>query len=113
MKSPLETQLSDDLNRIVADQPFMPDIEAIERRGRRLHRRSMAVRGVAGLGATAGITAVALAVSTAQPGPAQPGLAQPHRMAAAPAPSVTAIQTRTIAAVSTACLLYTSPSPRD
>jgi hypothetical protein len=32
MKSPLETQLSDDLNRIVADQPFMPDIEAIGRR---------------------------------------------------------------------------------
>jgi hypothetical protein len=102
MKSPLETQLSDDLSRIVADQPFMPDIEAIGRRGRRLHRRSMAVRGVAGLGAAAGITAIALAVSTAQPGPVQPGPAQPHRLAAAPAPSVTAIQARTIAAVSTA-----------
>jgi hypothetical protein len=112
MKSSLETQLSDDLSRIVADQPFMPDIEAIGRRGRRLHRRSMAVRGVAGLGTAAGITAIALAVSTAQPGPAQagpaqpgpaqPGTAQPRRMAAAPAPSVTAIQARTIAAVSTA-----------
>ncbi len=102
MKSPLETQLSDDLNRIVADQPFMPDIEAIGRRGRRLHRRAAAIRGVAGLGAAAGITAIALAVSTAQPGPAQPGPAQPRRMAAAPAPSVTAIQARTIAAVSTA-----------
>jgi hypothetical protein len=97
MKSPLETQLSDDLSRIVADQPFMPDIEAIGRRGRRLHRRSMAVRGVAGLGAAAGITAVALALSTSQPGPAQP-----HHMVAPPAPSVTAIQARTIAAVSTA-----------
>jgi hypothetical protein len=82
MKTQPETQLSDDLQQIVASQPFAPDVAAIERRGRQLRRRSVAARGAAGLGVAAGITAVALAVSTAQPGAARPGRAQAPSVAA-------------------------------
>jgi hypothetical protein len=49
MKSPEETQLSDDLHRIVGRPPFALDIEAIERSGRRQRRRGLAVRGLAGV----------------------------------------------------------------
>jgi hypothetical protein len=49
MKSPEETQLSDDLHRIVGRRPFALDIEAIERSGRRQRRRGLAVRGLAGV----------------------------------------------------------------
>jgi hypothetical protein len=44
-----ETQLSDDLSRIVAGQPFAPNVEAIERKGQQKRRRGLAVRGLAGL----------------------------------------------------------------
>jgi hypothetical protein len=49
MNSQGEIQLSDDLRHIVAGQPFAPDVEAIERRGRRRRQRSIAIRGLAGL----------------------------------------------------------------
>jgi hypothetical protein len=48
MNSPEETQLSDDLRRIVAGQPLTLNVEAIERRGRSRRRRGLAVRGLAG-----------------------------------------------------------------
>ena len=50
MKTEEEIQLSADLRTIVADQPFAPDIAAIERHGRRRVRRGFALRGLAGLG---------------------------------------------------------------
>jgi hypothetical protein len=49
MKSPEETQLSDDLHRIVDGPPVTLDIEAIERSGQRQRRRRLAVRGLAGV----------------------------------------------------------------
>ena len=49
MKSPEETQLSNDLHRMVDGPPIALDIEAIERSGRRQRRRSLAVRGLAGV----------------------------------------------------------------
>jgi len=49
MKSPEETQLSDDLHRIVDGPPSTLDIDAIERSGQRQRRRSLAVRGLAGV----------------------------------------------------------------
>jgi hypothetical protein len=63
MKSPEETQLRDDLHRIVGRRPLDLDIEAIERSGRRQRRRSLAVRGLAGVAvlavaAVGGLTAV-------------------------------------------------------
>jgi hypothetical protein len=49
MNSQDETQLSDDLRHIVDDQPFAPNIEAIEHRGQLKRRRGLAARGLAGL----------------------------------------------------------------
>ena len=49
MKSPEETELSDDLHRMVGRRPFDLDLEAIERSGRRQRRRGLAVRGLAGV----------------------------------------------------------------
>jgi hypothetical protein len=49
MNSPEETQLSDDLHRIVDGAPSTLDIDAIERSGQRRRRRSLAVRGLAGV----------------------------------------------------------------
>jgi hypothetical protein len=57
MSSPEEIQLADDLRHLVAGQPFAPDIEAIERRGRRQRRRGLAIRGLAG------VTVLGLAVA--------------------------------------------------
>jgi hypothetical protein len=50
MKTEEEIQLSADLRTIVADQPFAPDVAAIERSGRRRVRRGLALRSMAGLG---------------------------------------------------------------
>ena len=63
MNSQDELQLSDDLRHLVADPPFVPDIEAIERRGRRQRRRGLAVRGLAGL-SVAGVAVAGVAVGT-------------------------------------------------
>jgi hypothetical protein len=64
MKSPEETQLSDDLHRIVGRRPFALDIEAIERSGRRQRRRSLAVRGLAGVAVLAVAVVGSLAAAT-------------------------------------------------
>jgi hypothetical protein len=64
MKSPEETQLSDDLHRIVDGPPGTLDIEAIERSGQRRRRRSLVVRGLAGV-AVLGVAVVgSLAAAT-------------------------------------------------
>jgi hypothetical protein len=64
MKSPEETQLSDDLHRIVDGQPVALDIKAIERSGQRQRRRSLAARGLAGV-AVLGVAVVgSLAAAT-------------------------------------------------
>jgi hypothetical protein len=75
MNSQLERQLGENLHGLAASQPFEPDPDAIERRGRRYLRRRTALTR-AGLGA--GLAAVvALGVTVAvQPG-AKPGATQP------------------------------------
>jgi hypothetical protein len=64
MKSPEETQLSDDLHSIVGRRPFDLDIEAIERSGRRQRRRGLAVRGLAGVAVLAVAVVGGLAATT-------------------------------------------------
>jgi len=59
--------LETELRNLVADQPFVPDIEIAVRRGRRLRRRSTAIRGAAVLSVVAGVTATAVALN--QPAP--------------------------------------------
>ena len=97
MKTPLETALSDDLSQIVTAQPFLPDVDAIERRGRQLRRRGAAARGVTGLAAVAGVAAIALAVASAQP-----GVTRSPRASAVPKVSAKTIEARTLAAISSA-----------
>lgn len=46
-----ETQLGRELRRMVSDQPFQPDIEAIGQRARKRHRRGIAVRAAVSAGA--------------------------------------------------------------
>jgi hypothetical protein len=102
MNSQQEDLLRDDLRQIVGGQPFAPDIEAIERRGHQLRRRSTALRGAAGLGVAAGITAVALAVSGVSGGPAirlHHSQRQSGPVASGAAPSVRTIEARTVAAL--------------
>jgi hypothetical protein len=66
MKSPEETQLSDDLHRIVGRRPFALDLdlEAIERSGQRQRRRTLAVRGLAGVAVLAVAVVGSLAAAT-------------------------------------------------
>ena len=64
MKSPEETQLSDDLHHIVGRRPFDLDLEAIERSGRRQRRRGLAVRGLAGVAVLAVAVVGGLAATT-------------------------------------------------
>jgi hypothetical protein len=93
MKSPEETQLSDDLHRIVGRRPLDLDIEAIERSGRRQRRRSLAVRGLAGVAVLAvavvgGLTAAAHSGTTDKVA-SQAATGQPTAKAAGPAKAET------------------------
>jgi hypothetical protein len=69
MKSPEETQLSDDLHRIVDGPPGTLDIAAIERSGQRQRRRSLAVRGLAGVAVLA-VAAIGSLAATSHSGTA-------------------------------------------
>ncbi len=68
-----ETQLRDDLRRIVQADAPAPDLDAVERRGRREQRRAVALRGVAAAGvagiAVAGSLAAFRHAGSAAPGP--------------------------------------------
>jgi len=57
MNTDQEIQLSDDLRRLADGEPFAPDLDAIERRGRARRQRGLAVRG----GATLSVLALAAA----------------------------------------------------
>jgi hypothetical protein len=50
MNSSEETQLRDDLRRIVQTGALTPDLDAVERRGRREQQRAVALRGLAAVG---------------------------------------------------------------
>jgi hypothetical protein len=60
MSTPPEDQLTEELRRLVAWQPFTPDLEEITRRGRRLRRKRIVLRGATGLGLVAVAAASAL-----------------------------------------------------
>lgn len=84
MNSQIERQLGENLQDLAAGQPFEPDPDAIERRGRRYLRRRTALTR-AGLGAGVAV-AVALGVTVAiQPTGTRPGTTQPRSSAPASA----------------------------
>jgi hypothetical protein len=69
MNSSEETQLRDDLQRIVQTGALAPDLDAVEQRGRREQRRAVALRGLAGVG-VAGIAVAGFLVAFRHPGAA-------------------------------------------
>jgi hypothetical protein len=68
MNSPTEQRLGTAFRDLVAQQPFTPDVSAIEQRARRARRRDRIVQGGVGVG----VVAVAAAVGVASAGPSAP-----------------------------------------
>ncbi|MCO5972926.1 hypothetical protein [Actinoallomurus soli] len=81
MNSPTEERLGSALRDLVAEQPFTPDVPAIEHRAHRACRRDRIVRGGIGAGvvAVAAVTAIGVAgIGPSKPaGTAQAGRAHP------------------------------------
>jgi hypothetical protein len=79
MNSPTEQNLGAAFRDLVAEQPFTPDVAAIEHRARQARRRDRIARGGIGVVAVAAVAAVgvASAVSSAPAGTAQASGAHP------------------------------------
>jgi len=94
MNSPAEQQLGTAFRDLVAEQPFTPDVSAIEHRARRARRRDRIVRGGIGAGVVAVAAAAAIGaagvVPSAPAGKAQASGAHPARASARPAGSAAA-----------------------
>jgi len=72
VNSPTEQRLGAAFRDLVADQPFTPDVPAIERRARQARRRDRIVRGGIGAGVVAVAAVAAVGVASAVPsGPAK------------------------------------------
>ncbi len=67
MNSPTEQQLGAAFRDLVAEQPFTPDVSAIEHRARRARRRDRIVRGGIGAGVVAVAAVAAVGVASAVP----------------------------------------------
>lgn len=94
MNSAEETRLGDDLRRIVQAGAPAPDLDAIERRGRREQRRALAFRGLAAVG-VAGIAVAGSLAALGHPGAAPAAGAQakaaPGQQAGAAAPRLDSV----------------------
>jgi hypothetical protein len=119
MNSPTEQRLGAAFRDLVAEQPFTPDVAAIEHRARRARRRDRIARGGIGAGVVAVAAVAAVGVASAAPsGPArtaQAGGAHPAKVshpakAGSPAPSTgPAVAERPL--VTLAASLAASPKP--
>jgi hypothetical protein len=83
MNSPTEQHLSAAFRDLVAEQPFTPDVSAIEQRVRQARRRGRIARSGIGAGVVAVAAAAAVGVASAVPSPpartAQAGGAHPAK----------------------------------
>ena len=86
MNSPTEEHLGAAFRDLVAEQPFTPDVSAIEHLARQAHRRDRIARGGIGVGAVAvaavAVVGVASAVPSAPAGTAHAGGAHPAKTGA-------------------------------
>jgi hypothetical protein len=93
MNSPTEQHLGAAFRDLVAEQPFTPDVSAIEHRVRQARRRHRIARGGIGAGVVAVAAVAAVGVASAVPsgpaGPAQAGGAHPATRASAAHPANT------------------------
>jgi hypothetical protein len=126
MNSPTEEQLGAAFRDLVAEQPFTPDVSAIEHRARQARRRARIARGGIGAGVVAVVAAVGTAVAIPS-GPASPAQAGAAHSAAGSSGAHQSTATRSKAAASkapaappsaqqtlvqTANLLAASPHPK-
>jgi len=72
MKSPTEQQLGEAFRDLVAEQPFTPDVSAIEDRARQARRRDRIVRGGIGAGVVAVVAVAVAAIGIANTVPSAP-----------------------------------------
>ena len=78
MNSPTEQHLGTAFRDLVAEQPFTPDVPAIEHRARQARRRDRIVRGGIGAGVVAAAAAAAIGVASIVPSaPARIGSGRP------------------------------------
>jgi hypothetical protein len=91
MNSPTEQHLGAAFRDLVAEQPFTPDVPAIEHRARQARRRDRIARGGIGAGVVAvaavAVVGVASAVPSAPAGTAQAGGAHPVKTGASTSPA--------------------------
>jgi hypothetical protein len=91
MNSPTEQQLSAAFRDLVAEQPFTPDVSAIQHRVRQARRRDRIARGGIGAGVVAAAAVAAVGVASAVPsapaGTAQARGAHPARTGAPASPA--------------------------
>jgi hypothetical protein len=96
MNSPAEQHLGAAFRDLVAEQPFTPDVPAIERRALRARRRDRITRGGIGFGVAAVAAAAAVGVTSALPStPAKTAQASGAHPAHASAPAAPAGSTGT------------------
>jgi hypothetical protein len=67
MNTPTEQRLGRAFRDLVAEQPFIPDVSAIEQRARQARRRDRIVRGGIGAGVVAAAAVAAVGVASAGP----------------------------------------------
>ena len=91
MRSPIEQHLGTAFRDLVAEQPFTPDVPAIEQRARQARRHDRITRGGIGAGVVAVAAAAAVGVASAGPSapakPAQAGGTHPAATRASASPS--------------------------
>ena len=89
MNPPVEQHLGAAFRNLVAEQPFTPDVSAIEHRVRQARRRDRIVRGGIGVVAVAAVAAVGVAslVPSAPAGTTQAGRAHPANAGASTSPT--------------------------
>jgi hypothetical protein len=125
MNSPTEQQLGAAFRDLVAEQPFTPNVSAIEHRARRARRRDRIVRGGIGAGVVAVAAVAAVGVASAVPSgqarPAQAGGAHPAVRASAAHPAKTGASASSSASASAgtqqplvqlAALIAAEPQPK-
>ena len=122
MNSPTEQHLGAAFRDLVAEQPFTPDVSAIEQRARQARRRDRIVRGGIGVGVVAVAAGTAIGVASAVPSPpagtAQASGTHPAVRASAAHPAKTGASTSSTGSANTqrplvtlAAVLAAEPAP--
>ena len=122
MNSPTEQHLGAAFRDLVAEQPFTPDVSAIEHRARQARRRHQIARGGIGAGVVAVAAVAAVGVASAVPSgparPAQAGGTHPAVRASAAHPAKTGASTSSTGSanaqrplVTLAAVLAAEPAP--